>query len=1272
MRQAVLGERGGVGATDLATAFGAATSWLAGTDAAHAYVVYLGDGVVTGGARDLAPLRATLAGKATFVGFGVGDGADVPTMSVLADATAGLVVSVDPADDLGWRALDTVATLYTPRVVGLVARAVDATGRPVEGAIAYLRGRQIADGDEVEVAVRAPVGAAIAAVTLDGTRDGKPWTRTVALAGAERPAGAGYLPRIWAHRHITTLMLERNTAPAPQPCAGEPCPTYEEQRVAHREVLRKEIVALGKQYFLLSPHTSLIVLENDAMYAQYGVDRDPGRGWAPYETPAKIATGPVAPPVALGNVDNIGIVRTPTDAFYRYDQHGWNEGLVLEDTENQRWFALDLASSAGVLRGGVATQAATTSSDAPALPDPSQLERNTISTVPVTGSAPSGTGSGFGVGGGGVAAGPRRESRSSAIDEDAASSGRFADSLSQPIAAAEVADLTIMSTEQLAGQDNNWAVGDTRTGGVLYKADKSRRKDLGGRGRGNAGGGGTPYPVAYHNVPEPRLDDVTELVPAFGGDPLDGAIGELRAAAGGATGRIDDDARRMLADARARLAPGVYRWGDGPEISVDATGRMAWQVTHDSGLREIVTFDGATLRRAYPELGLVFTRAIGDASPALVITALPLMAFDPDHLARWYVVTRKDAHTLALAPASAPDAPTLELELDDDHRVVALRGADGRALIAVRYRGGAPIGATVFGDAVDVAYAPAAITDATAAVERALGVEVTLPVRPPAYWRGELAKLTGGAGSDAWRRLQRQLLAAQVTTRDPQGALATLRELVANGGIALGDLALGSAGLAYASDADAVTLMAAAGEPAVALGRYLAASRAYRKKPRVGVFAPSLGDGLLGALARHRETLAYVEADKLDGALTSLAATPTTSMLKVIAAARIAQQWSWRSSRAAEAWELVAQGAWRNVARYEAARTLYNKGDYAAAGDRFAELLTSYDLAAMPAALDWTAKSAITSSRRGQVGWQRAWTAYRTRLLGSDRLADVMTLLSTSTQLGEGDLDRVVGRASDLAAGDLDAQAAIIEHALQYGQLDRAVPLLDAALARGATPALHRLAAQVAERQGRVAAAADHLEQALDGEADGGTPLAQFRADMQRLLAMRGRLAVIATGAARDAGVAAALVVANRWRELDPDNAAVDRQIGELLLAAGQPEEAWRQLSTAIERHPTDGDGWALVAEVMEKEGRLDDALGYWQQAVVIDQTNPTWRLRRAQTLYALGRDAEALAQLEDIHAIKWHQRWWNITYQVDQLIQQAKPKVTPAPTPTPPRRRSR
>ena len=81
LRASLKGE-GGVGATDFGAALEAATKMLAGVAPEDAIVVYLGDGVITSGARNLDALRAQLVGKAHFVGVGVGDGPDTQTLDV--------------------------------------------------------------------------------------------------------------------------------------------------------------------------------------------------------------------------------------------------------------------------------------------------------------------------------------------------------------------------------------------------------------------------------------------------------------------------------------------------------------------------------------------------------------------------------------------------------------------------------------------------------------------------------------------------------------------------------------------------------------------------------------------------------------------------------------------------------------------------------------------------------------------------------------------------------------------------------------------------------------------------------------------------------------------------------------------------------------------------------------------------------------------------------------------------------------------------------------
>jgi tetratricopeptide (TPR) repeat protein len=138
--------------------------------------------------------------------------------------------------------------------------------------------------------------------------------------------------------------------------------------------------------------------------------------------------------------------------------------------------------------------------------------------------------------------------------------------------------------------------------------------------------------------------------------------------------------------------------------------------------------------------------------------------------------------------------------------------------------------------------------------------------------------------------------------------------------------------------------------------------------------------------------------------------------------------------------------------------------------------------------------------------------------------------------------------------------------------------------------------------------------------------------------------------------VTRALAWGARWRAVDPAITQVDAQLGQLLLAVGDTKGAWRQMSSMIERDPWSGAGYAQVAAALERQGKLADALGFWHQAVVIDQTDPTPRLREAQVLFALGRAAEGDAILTDITTRTWHDNWSGVVYQAKELLERGKP----------------
>src|SRR5439155_24864802 len=186
---------------------------------------------------------------------------DTQTLDALATATGGYATTIDLSDDLGWRAFDLVAALHTARVTGIDAHLVDAQGNLVPSTL-YPRSAQLADGEELEIVAKVAGSATPVAVEVSGKRDGETWHQRIALDHARD--GAKYLPRLWAQHHIAARLLEKHEPVAVPPCVASKtaaCLSETELRDQRDEVIRKDVIALGKKFFLLSRHTSLLVLE---------------------------------------------------------------------------------------------------------------------------------------------------------------------------------------------------------------------------------------------------------------------------------------------------------------------------------------------------------------------------------------------------------------------------------------------------------------------------------------------------------------------------------------------------------------------------------------------------------------------------------------------------------------------------------------------------------------------------------------------------------------------------------------------------------------------------------------------------------------------------------------------------------------------------------------------------------------------------------------------------------------------------------------------------
>ena len=1183
-----LAAEGDVGATDFGAALDAAAALLAGTAPDDANIVYLGDGVITSGTRKLDELRTRLAGKAHFIGVGVGDGPDTQTLDALAAATGGYATTMDLADDLGWRAFDLVAALHTARVTNLDARLVDGANVPVAATV-YVRSPQVADGEELELVAKLLNGAKPSRAILTGTLDGRPWQRVIELADAK--GGAGYLPRMWAQRHIAARLLEKHEPVNVPPCAeGKPCRSEGEVREARDEAIRQDVVALGKRYFLLSRHTSLLVLENDAMYAQYGVEKGSGKTWAPYVMPLTIPVVTTAiAAVPAGMPEDAELERTPLQIFYNpgYAYNGlvvtrggfqqnevdlpmavsgpttrWQLGLAegrMGKTAELKLEA-DVTKSAGDAFDGTVVAALDKSVDAQQIVTASTGSFDRRASFHATLGHGSGTGYGYGVGGGAIGLRGKR-------------GGYY----------------------QVGGQYATQVMAQRMT-----------------------------YPT------DPAFDDLTAWIPALSPDDGDGWRHVLRDGGGASPHAIDSAATAILGSAHAAIAAGLYRW-DELEIAVDSAHRFGWKRTTEAGLGETASFDGKTFTRRYGELDLDVTRTLGDDDIALDLAYLPILIAEPAHWARWFDVAARGTHAVTL---SRGGKLALVVDFDDRHHLVSIADADGREILHVAWTGDAPTAARIHGEPIAVGFTADPIDDATAWAQRGTttGIVVELPGHVPTYWQAKLAQLR--EGDTEWRRVHRQLMVAWDATTNPAAAFASFEALRTHGGVELGDLVLAS-GWAVNSKA---ALAQFKDQP---IARHLAHQ----------VVA---GEGLVGGLSALRQVVTRVQgAETQRAAEAVLAMGQRAPVLRLIAASALTNTYDGHADLIAKVWDTLATGRYRNIARAMAAQVFVNRGNAEPAVERIAALASDYDLSAAPASFEW-AVYMFQLSRRGAAGWQISYATMRDRVLDGGDYAHVMGLLQLAMQHPP-DASRVLARAADLAQGDLDRLVEVAQVATAYGQAGLADSILTPLVTAHPTRVLHQLVAQIALAQGRTGEALDHLEAAQSAGADEAVNVATMRGELGQIIDLARQLALSSSGPARDAAVARALAWAKKWRAIDPGNSQIDQAMGELFLATGNKTEAWRQLSGVIERDPWSGTGYQLVAETYERQGRVVESLEFWQQAIVIDQTNPTPRLRKAQALIALGKVSEGDAILHDIVGRKWHDLWQGIVYQATDLLARGK-----------------
>lgn len=259
----------------------------------ESWIVHLGTGIPVLGERDQTTLIRQLPAKARYVGVGVGKRWSKSFMETAAKHSGGHVIQINPDEAVAWRAFDLLSTLNAPRLteINIQASATQAA-KPgaAEAPVDFLRlMNSVSHGQELTAVARLPVGQALPkSIVIAGNLNGEAWSQTVSIpesvsAGSvERPVASagqssavlksGHLPRTWARLEIDRLVALGSTEN------------------------KAQIIELSKSMYVMSPFTSLLVLETEAMYEQFKVDRGRKDHWAMYGAPAQIPV--VAEPAA--------------------------------------------------------------------------------------------------------------------------------------------------------------------------------------------------------------------------------------------------------------------------------------------------------------------------------------------------------------------------------------------------------------------------------------------------------------------------------------------------------------------------------------------------------------------------------------------------------------------------------------------------------------------------------------------------------------------------------------------------------------------------------------------------------------------------------------------------------------------------------------------------------------------------------------------------------------------------------------------------------------
>lgn len=244
-----LAKRRSMGWTDLDKAFSEAIKKADG----KTHVVYLGDGVVTTGDADAQAFAKRLLkmaeGKAaTFHSIAVSSSYEAAVMKTIGSIGGGSVRNVSGEKGPQQTAKDLLAEIARPSLKNVQVKFSGLrTARVYPGTLTNLPlgtqqivlGRYLPEGKDQK-----------GEVIVTGTLAGKEVSYRAAVSLKDAEEGNSFIPRLWARMHLDELLAQGTS-----------------------QSVQDEIINLSEEYHLMTPYTSLLVLESDADRERFKVKR---------------------------------------------------------------------------------------------------------------------------------------------------------------------------------------------------------------------------------------------------------------------------------------------------------------------------------------------------------------------------------------------------------------------------------------------------------------------------------------------------------------------------------------------------------------------------------------------------------------------------------------------------------------------------------------------------------------------------------------------------------------------------------------------------------------------------------------------------------------------------------------------------------------------------------------------------------------------------------------------------------------------------------------